>query len=270
MKKYLGILFVFLCGCSGMEDSEYNALRHKNQKGEYITRTQDRKEFSFIKPSTRTRGKYPWEENLVGTHSKITKEFFRCKGNTLSPPRSYTEGVGEPQRLFDCGGIEKHSLYLKDGKEFIYPILLDLLNYVQEKTGKRVIITSGYRCPDHNSYIDPTSANKASKHMIGAEVDFYVQGLESRPEAIVNLIIQYYQGKKDLEKFERYEKDSNVSTLPWYNKEIFIKVFKSHEGRDLDNRHNYPYISLQVRLDSKTQEKVVYNWKDAFHNYLRK
>lgn len=253
-----------------MEDSEIARLKERNIKGEYVTQTSGNKKFTITPPCHRTAGKYPWQEQTVGSHAKITKEFFRCKGNSLNPPRTYAESGQEPQKLFDCGGIEKHSLYLKNEKEFIYPILIHLLNYVQEKTGKKVIITSGYRCPDHNSYIDPSNANKTSKHMIGAEVDFYVQGLEMRPEAIAALLMQYYKGKKDLEKFERYDKDSNVSTPPWYNKEIFIKIFKAHEGRNLDNRHNYPYISIQVRTDLATGEKVTYNWNDAFRNYLRK
>ena len=31
-------------------------------------------------------------------------------------------------------------------------------------------------------------------------------------------------------------------TIPWFNKEIFIKLYRKSEGRDGDNRHPYPYL----------------------------
>lgn len=260
-----------------MEDSEYQLQRERNQKGEYIYRVENKHPLEIPVPAQRIRGRYPWEQNLVGAHPKITKEFFRCKGNSLHPPRSVLEDPSQPVRIYDCGGIEKHSLYLRDGKEFIYPILLDLLNYIQEKTGKRVVITSGYRCPEHNTYVDSSARSRTSKHMVGAEVDFYVQGLESRPEVVIKLIQQYYlsnpkyRGQKSYEVFERYDKkDCHVSTLPWYNKEVFIKLYKASEGRDFDNRHSYPYINIQVRYDFDKNASVIYNWNDAFRNYHRK
>jgi hypothetical protein len=277
VRSFIIVLLFFFVGCSSPEEGEYNLLKDQNQKGEFIYRAKGAKNFSFKEPLHRLRAKYPWEHTLVGTYPKITKEFFRCKGNVLNPPHIVTENVSEPLRFQDCGGFEKHSLYLKDGKEFIYPILIDLLNYVQAKTGKRVVITSGYRCPEHNSYVDPSNANKCSKHMVAAEVDFYVQGLESKPDLIIRLLMQYYnnnkkyQGQKEYLVFDRYKlQDNPLITDPWYNKEIFIKLFYSSEGRNLDNRHPYPYISIQVRFDFERSEKVVYNWNDAFRNYLRK
>ncbi|MDR3623708.1 MAG: D-Ala-D-Ala carboxypeptidase family metallohydrolase [Chlamydiales bacterium] len=274
---YLIMLATILLGCSGMEDSEYKLQRDRNQKGEYIYRSNQHHLATNPVPIQRIRGRYPWEKNLVGAHPKITKEFFRCKGNGLNASRIITEAGKEPVRLSDCGGIDKHSLYLRGGDEFIYPILLDLLNYVQARTGKRVVITSGYRCPEHNAYVDSSIRSRTSKHMIGAEVDFYVQGLESRPEVIIKLLQQYYlempkyKGQKSFECFDRYDKkECYVSTLPWYNKEIFIKLYKPSEGRDFDNRHAYSYINIQVRYDFDRKESVVYNWNDAFHNYHRK
>ena len=114
-----------------------------------------------------------------------------------------------------------------------------------------MIITSGHRCPQHNTYVDPSYYNRTSKHLIGAEVSFYVQGMEYLAETIAHYLQDYYHthfDRPDYAVFKRYEKnDTNVSTQPWYNKEIFIKLFKKDEGHNFDNRHPYPYVSIQVR-----------------------
>lgn len=203
--------------------------------------------FSALPPPT-----YEWRKEGP---APITKEFFRCKGCSTNPPYTNNE-----ETVTDCGGWRKHSLPVKEKEEFIYPILITLLNYVQERTGHKVIITSGHRCPQHNTYVDPGRGNQYSKHMIGAEVSFYVEGME--PLAIVEIIQEYY---KDTEYalFKRYEGETNVSTPPWSNKEIFIKLFKESEGRNGDNQHPYPYLSIQVRYDRERGEAVTYSWAQA-------
>lgn len=138
------------------------------------------------------------------------------------------------------------------------------------------MITSGHRCPEHNTYVDPSPENQTSKHMIGAEVSFYVQGYEDKPEKIIKLIQTYYletskyRGLKEFQEFKRYEKSTLVSSSPLMNKEIFIKFFKKKEGRNFDNRHPYPYINIQVRYDWDHHEKVTYTWDKANKNLLRK
>ncbi len=272
---FLGSLALFCPACSSNDNADAPSPGKLYQKGEYIYRIHNETLFNIPAAQTQSQELYPWEEKHIGEHSKITKEFFRCKGGNLNPMRT-TQEKGELVRCFDCGGAEKHSLPLRDNKEFIYPILLELVNYIQTKTQKKVVITSGHRCPEHNVYVDPSPSNRYSKHMLGAEVSFYVQGMEHRPEEIVKYIQEYYkitpkyQGRKECLEFARYEKeDVNVSIPPWYNKEIFIKLYKPKEGRNFDNRHPYPYLSIQVRFDYDLQEKVVYSWDKANHNYHR-
>ncbi len=271
------LLLVLLFGsCSSQEEAGQEKLRQLNQKGEFIYRAHD--EFLFIPPPAKPQSfePYSWEKRTVGNSPKISKEYFRCKGSNLNPVKSY-QRKDQLESFYDCSGSEKHSLPLRDGKEFIYPILVDLLNYLQSKTGKRIIITSGHRCPDHNTYCDPTPTNQFSKHMIGAEVSFYAQGMENKPEALIALIQNYYKetakykDKKDFE-FKRWEKmdEMNVSTPPWLNKEVFVKIFKKSEGRNFDNRHPYPYISIQVRFDFDKNEKIIYTYQQAHQNFLRK
>lgn len=218
---------------------------------------------------------YPWQDGQNSSLRTITKDYFRCQGSSQNPPRIVMEGTKEIQRYYDCSGGERHSLPLYDGKEHIYPILIELLNEIQRKTNKAVIITSGHRCPAHQAYIDATPKAMGSKHQIGAQVTFYVQGLETNPERALQIILDYYKshesyaGKKEYTAFTRYEKQSDVSTVPWYNKELFIKIYKANEGRDFDNRHPYPYICLQVRHDRQKNEAVLVTYAKA-NQLLRK
>jgi hypothetical protein len=215
---------------------------------------------------------YPWELGYVGEHPRITKEYFRCKGSSVSPMRTVSREGEEVQYLHDCGGCKRHGLPLFDGEEGVYPILIDLINHVQEKTGKRVIITCGHRCPDHNTYSDPSKFNQNSKHMVGAEVDFYVQGMEEQTDEVIALLLDFYADASEASyrDFKRYTKDNtDVATPPWYNKEVFIKLYERTEGRDYDNRHPYPYVGIQVRYDRQRSEWVAYTWKAAHYNYRR-
>ena len=219
---------------------------------------------------------YPWESNRKGKISPVTKEYFRCKGSSLNPPIPIIRDGKVIENVFDCRGAESHSLPIRHEQEFIYPILLELVNEIQEATGKPVIITSGHRCPAHNRYIDLSPKAQASKHQIGAEVSFYVAELERNPEIILNAIFAFYRSNPRYAaegaaytQFERYDKEVDVTTKPWLNKEILIKIYLPHEGRDGDNRHPFPYFSIQVRFDKDTNMRVAYAPADAQH-FLRR
>lgn len=266
-----------LSSCTFSDKPLLSSIQPNTQeaRGEYIYRRQDESLFHLSLPTLVEHQPYPWEERISGNHVKITKDFFRCKGSSLNPVRCIQKG-NDQHRVYDCGGPQKHSLPLREQKEFIYFILIDLLNYIQTKTGKRVVITCGHCCPDHYIYMNPSSTNQDSKHLIGAEVDFYVQNMEDQPEKIIDLIFAYYRehekykGLKEFEEFKRYEKGlPYVSYVPWYNGEIFIKLYNKNEGRDFDNRHPYPYVSIQVKYDWDLDEKVTYSWDKAFHNFHR-
>ncbi len=270
------ICIFLLASCSGFEKSEYDKVRRENSHGEYIYRKSDSNVFSIEEPSLRKRDPYPWEDSISSNLAKITKDHFRCRGSYSNPPILEEDKSNEVHSFTDCEGSSKHSLSIIHGKEGVYPVLIDLLNYLQNKLKRKVIITCGYRCPIHNTYVDRSKENRISKHMIGAEVDFYVQNMEDKPQEVIEYIFQFYKerpgyrGEKQFEEFLRYDKDdTNVSTLPWYNKEIFIKLFKSNEGRDLDNRHPYPYISIQVKYDRDLKENVFYTWERARQGYHR-
>lgn len=267
-------LISILTGCSGLARSEEEKIRRQNCKGEYIYRTQSDVFCPIVVPEHTPRAPYPWENEA---HlPRITKEFFRCKGNSLNSPYVDVSDPEKPTPVMDCEGSSRHGLPIFAGKENVYPALLDLLNYLQKKTGRRVIITCGHRCPTHNKYADISKENRFSKHQIGAEVDFYVQGMEDQPLEIVSLLMQYYKDHHSYKNstewtlFQRYEKrDAQVATQPWFNKEIFIKLHQKGEGRDLDNRHPYPYLTIQLRFDRNEKKQILFNWEKAAKGYSR-
>lgn len=265
MNKIAFILsFLFLAGCIHDKKKSHPHIT------EEVVRNSTEKVIKVPDSILREEPYYPWKKKI-----EITKEYFACKGSRLHPANITLDGTKEISRFYDCGGSLKHSLPIKDDSEHIYFVLIDILNYIQKLTKKPVIITSGHRCPVHNVYLDPSPKNSGSKHLIGAEVDFYVQGYEDFPEKIVESIFLYYKthpilsAQKEYITFERSKIPTNTAIPPWYNKEIFIKLFSNKEGRNFDNRHSFPYISIQVRFDRIRNEKVVVTNEQA-QRYLRK
>lgn len=277
IKYFLSLLFIcILASCSDRESDLLFFMKSENLHGEYIYRKDNENFINCTIPEKKACPIYPWEQYHSYSLPHITKDYFRCKGSGLNPEKIIVEN-GEILKFKDCEGREKHGLPVRNGREFVYPILINLLNYIQEKTGQRVIITSGHRCPEHNDYVDSSKINKFSKHMIAGEVAFYIETLENEPLKIVEIIKEYYssidenKGNQEYSIFYRYENgNTNVSIKPWFNKEIFLKLFSKSEGRDGDNRHPYPYLSIQVRFDRELNEKVSYSWNKAHRQYLRK
>jgi len=262
--KTLILIFLVFSSCSGLQKRPFA----KPTKKEIITRSNEYR-FELDPPKIQHLETYHWEKSKNEDLSKITKDFFRCKGSFLNPSK-----YSQNEEIQDCDS--KHTLPLFNKKEAIYPVLLDLLNYIQNKTHKKVIITSGHRCPIHNKYVDDSQDNKFSKHMIGAEVDFYVDGFEKRPQEIINLIFSFYRetpgyrGKIDFEQFFRYDDSKKkIATYPWFNKEILITLYGEGEGRNLDNRHSYSYISIQVLYDRQLKKNVVFSQEKAIKGYMR-
>ena len=254
---YGGILLSLL-SCNNLEKGEVQRRKRLNRVVAPIYRLEGERVFDPIPPVNQPPPSYPWEHVRVGDLVPISKEFFRCRGSALHPP---LEGGN-----LDCRGNKEHGLPLRDGKEFIYPILIDILNYIQKHTEQRVIITSGHRCPTHNHYIQPQLPNTYSKHQIGAIVDFYVEGYEEDMTPVLSLITEFYAQRT--ENTDRvFQKVEGERT--WKNREVTIRYFRPQEGRDFDNRHPYPYISLEVCYDTDSQKSVIYDWHTAHKGYIR-
>jgi len=202
---------------------------------------------------------YPWNDS-TSSLQVVTKEFFRCKGSSLNPPHIIYENGKEKDRTWDCGGVERHGLPVRNGEEYVYPALLEILNFIQTSLKKPVIITSGHRCPSHEQYVGSTS----SKHLIAAAVSFMVEGHETRPERVVREIVRYYEVNPLFAGIKFTQTETG-----WKNKEVFFRVYTPTDGRNLDNRHPFPYIELEVRFDRQLSKPVTFSWGEA-QTYLRK
>lgn len=242
-------LFLLLSSCSGMEKSEKEKIRKLNEIKEPIYRLSSDQFAITGTQESRLRERYPWEKQRHSHLQHITKDFFRCRGRSNHPP-IITNGK-EP--ILDCNGIEEHGLPLKNGKENVSDVLIDLLNFIQDKLEKKVVITSGYQCTKHHLYVEKSPDKKRSKHLMGTEVDFYVQDLEENPFEVIKAIMEFYTAKeraRDLAYmtnfFEGAKKRSKVYPC-WMNKEIVIHLMDKNEGRDLDNNHPYSYICIELR-----------------------
>ncbi len=249
----LFLTLFFNCSCQNKNKPKNTG---RKASSEYIYRRSDSRFYHMQMSKHKRRAPYPWEKPCF--LPLITKDFFRCKGSRINPPVIDSSNPDKIITFKDCDG--RHGFTNKQG---VYPILIEILNYLQKKTRKKVVITSGFRCLKHNQYTDRSRWGKNSKHLIGAEVDFYVEGYEDKPEVIVHLIQDFYKQEKryyrnkEYQNFQRYEKKTNTTAKPWYNKEIFIKVFKENEGRNFDNRHPYSYLVIQVRYDRHNKKRVV-------------
>ncbi|MCB1135784.1 MAG: hypothetical protein KDK78_05920, partial [Chlamydiia bacterium] len=64
---------------------------------------------------------YAWDKK---TPWPVTQHFFRCRGSALHPAFTLYPDGEDPISYLDCDGLDSHGLPAREGKEFIYPILI--------------------------------------------------------------------------------------------------------------------------------------------------
>jgi len=266
---YIICIFIAFSSCTTPQERERKKILEANQVHERIHRHHYEEFASYDLPRHRLRPSYPWEERLIGEMVKISKEHFRCRGHQTHPIKRTTNSRGETICLVDCGGIDRHSLPVREGKEFIYPALIELLGYVQERLKRPVIVTCGHRCPAHNQYADDSKRARTSKHLVGAEVDFYVEGYEESPESVIELLVQYYRENGEMGPLATHRGLSSLARVPLSNREVVVRLYGKTEGRDFDNEHPYPYISIELLYDKEAKKRVHYTWHGSFNGYMR-
>jgi len=221
----------------------------KNEHREKIYRFQDEIEYPLLPPQKKIRLPYPWELAEKSAPRALVSSDFSCKGRKQHADRVIMLSGQEERRFSDCEGGEAH------GIPEITPILLTLLNHIQETTGRHVVITSGHRCSQHQRYLYPGDLTSSSLYTVGAACDFYVEGLENSPQTVIKIIQEYYRKDKQTAHdpsytlFHRLPLDRSQVITPWVNREICLIVHTEQEHRNPDNAHNHPYISLLVHFD---------------------
>ena len=123
MHLFFLFILLFLSSCSDNREPPKPPIQ---ATGEYIYRLHNEVLYTAEAPKKIDPPTYPWDS--VGKHPKITKEYFRCKGSCLNTVRT-GKVKNETVQYFDCGGTERHSLPMRNNKEFVYPILINLLKY---------------------------------------------------------------------------------------------------------------------------------------------
>lgn len=257
--KYLTLAFLFLVFSCSTADKREQQQRMKNNKSvERIYRLSHEKMYEEKAFAGAKRAPYPWEN--VADFPKITINSLRCRG---SGDHKIRKRNGKEYQ--DCIGMKDHGLPYVDGAEFVYPVLVSLLNKIQNAWNKKVVVTSGHRCPKHNDYLN-LGKSRISKYMIGAKVDFYVEGMENDSAAVIEKIIDLY--KEESRSYSHFTKSTSEKGTPfWRNKEISISIQKDGEHKILDNK-NHPVISISVRYNRAKNEHVYLDWKQAYQGFI--
>lgn len=206
---------------------------------------------------------YPWSRP-ASLHPPITARHFRCRGDILNPPRAIAGDKGTITYIEDCGGKERHSLPIEEGRESVPWLLIYLLNALQESCDAPVTILCGHRCPLHHRYALTNGGESNSKHLIAAEVDFYIERGEAKSGELVDRLLLLYKGLPPCHQAKE--------TLPipggWKNGEISCCV-KCAQG-DSDLIEGKEYVVLSLSYDRKKKKRVSYSWELAnrrMHRY---
>jgi hypothetical protein len=259
---YLTLLLLSLFGCSGLEKSEQDKIKKMHALSEPILRFSQEKLHTLKFPEQKVRERYSWENTTAHHFPKITKEAFRCKGAGHPKPKISRENVA----LFDCQGPDRHSLPIVDDKEAVYPALLEILNSLQDHLKRKVVVTAGHRCHMHQTYLLGTTSGAITKYLIGAQVDFLVEGMSLLNQSVIDCLQDYYHKIYGSNKEYVLEK---LASGVWQNKEIALRYVAKHEGRNEDNSHDYPYFSLELKYDRNLDKKIQLNPQQAMSCYYR-
>lgn len=190
---------------------------------------------------------------------KLSIQMNRCKGTDK-------EVSNQDEKVHDCS---EHTLDDFNQKNENAQIELDprlasfIFNEIISK-GYKVIITSGFRCPNHNHFSQVSDESgktkKDSLHSKAEAVDFIVLNDQGLPLT--------FQENKDLEQVLESQKEYIIPSsdedeyngnilkklneqAPYVSTKIntlfFVHSYTPDEGRDPDNNHKWSYMHLDFR-----------------------
>ncbi|PCI76056.1 hypothetical protein COB21_04930 [Candidatus Aerophobetes bacterium] len=192
----------------------------------------------------------------------ITTHHFRCKGSHNNPIIHHI--IDEKTKYFqDCDGLHTHSLPIIDGEETVYPHLVELLNYAQQKTKRPITILSGHRCYMHQSYLSCKHADLISLYQLGAAADVCFQGSHLNLLSLVSAISDWYSCAKNLSKTKF---SINQDHTQWSNRYITLTL---HEKTDLPSTaYQGPHLTIKLKKDPHSGKTITYSYRKVRNNIL--
>lgn len=261
-KCFFPVLAICLVGCSGLEQSEQEQIRKVNAKVDPITRFSDEHFYQISFPEKKTEKRAGLKES--SSIKKIDKEHFRCKGSLSNKPVVSLEG----KTLNDCEGAYKHSLPIRREKEFIYPALIEVLNFIQNRLSKKVVVLSGHRCIDHLRYVKQDYTPLSFKSLVGAEVRFYVEGAENQLDSIVSAIFSYYDLFFPKDK-QMVSFTSSPENKVYENKELIVRLIEPNHPEIEEHALSFPYCQIELKFDRELNKKISAKLEDGLSAYYR-
>lgn len=269
------ICCVVLClftSCSGMQESERYQLRRANETRVQISNVEYRpcsnkvncKQDYNVDALT-----YPWEISLPCGIESITINDFRCKGS-VSHKKKASKGRSTSVYIMDCNS-ESHSLPLRGGKEYVFPVLIDMCNYVQQELKSCVKIAAGHRCDAHSRYQLASLRNVGSRHRACALVTLYVENCSDTPEKVVDSIASFLAS-------DCYKRDNIFKTSCKYihqgtknarltSKEFDVGIASQEALQDSEHLSAPYYITIKVLYDYEAKSSV--NIYSSFEDGLK-
>lgn len=190
----------------------------------------------------------------------LTPEHFRCKGSHHNPITKHT--IDGKQTYFqDCDGSHTHSLPIIDGKQTVYPHLIELLNHVQDVTGRQIRVLTGHRCYIHQSYLSSEMKDLTSAYQLGAAADVCFQSSSTGLKEIIHAIMDWYEQTNLPGSTFNANSDSNR----WSNRYVQLSY---HETTDIDTKYKGPHISITLKVDPSTGKKITYSYRKVRNNLI--
>lgn len=225
------------------------AISCSDKKSTTISKTYDiQKDFTptnFILPYELPQKKptYPWN-TCYPRFLSLTKYSFQCPGTN---PEA---NIPLHQK---CLGALHHGLPLVNGKEYIYPRLIDLLNFLQKENKEKIMVIRGHLCPKAFSLLDPKEQHE--KYLIGAMVK--VSSQVNWEKNLSTLVKKFYDKKKEEDPL--YEIGSSTYPITFINQEFKFIIYPSL----LTN-----IMEIEVLYDKEKDSRINFTEEDI-QNYLR-
>lgn len=199
-------------------------------------------DFVLPQESSQKNPTYQWEKQYPSFPS-FTKYSLRCPGTN-------TEQNVLPHKK--CLGALHHGLPLYNGKEYIYPKLIALLNFLQIENNEKIIIIRGHVCPKVFSLLNTQEQN--TKYLIGAIVK--ISSKINWEKKLPSLIKKFYDNKKEEDPL--YEIKSPDYPIIFVNKEF---KFIIHKPLIINS------MEIEVLYDKEKDLLIKFDLEDA-QNYL--